>query len=197
MALIAANARRPKPSFAAVDAARVSRIRNGDVPLRIPRPILTLPAGFGTGCAASVQRSAGINGNFAADAMASVISHESIESINDPTLRSWWDSGNGYTSGFENSDMCKFQFGATNSLGGANYNVVLNGDKYLLQQQWIDDTSAGANHLNYNGGRCGLPVAFGTAAPEPSALSLLSPGIFGLRWLRRRRAGSGVGTDAA
>ena len=159
------------------------------------------PAGFGSGCDASVQRSAGINGNFAADAMASVIAHELIETITDPTGFSWWDSvspqGNGNTGGFENSDMCNFRFGATHSLGGANYNVVLNGDKYLLQQQWINDTSAGANHLNNNGGQCGLSVAFNTAAPEPSALPLLSLGIFGLRWLRRRRAGSGIRTGMA
>ena len=47
------------------------------------------PAGFGSGCHVSVQRSAGINGNFAADAMASVIAHDLIETITDPALRSW------------------------------------------------------------------------------------------------------------
>jgi hypothetical protein len=81
------------------------------------------------------------NGNAGADGMASIISHELEESVTDPQLNAWYDR-----HGEENADKCAWTFGTTSVTNGAHYNVVLNGMKFLIQQNWV----------NANGGFCAL-----------------------------------------
>ena len=158
------------------------------------------PTASQTGCYA---QSASPNGNFGADAMASVIAHELIETVTDPTGTAWWDSKRrSSTYGYEDADMCAWNFGTTTSLSnGAKYNYTSStGKKYLLQQEWVN-TGGG---LGYNGGYCGMSgggfAAGGTnggsgldvalsavQAPEPSTLALIASALTGLAFLRRRR----------
>ena len=72
------------------------------------------------------------NGNFGADAMASVIAHEAAEAATDPFLNAWLDS-----NGDENGDKCAWTFGNMTRLSsGAYYNIVVGGTNYLIQQMW-------------------------------------------------------------
>jgi len=72
------------------------------------------------------------NGNFGADAIVNVIAHESAESVSDPNLNAWYDA-----NGEENADKCAWNFGNYTFLpNGAKYNIVVNGMKYLIQQNW-------------------------------------------------------------
>jgi hypothetical protein len=72
------------------------------------------------------------NGNLGADAIVNVIAHESAEAVSDPTLNAWYDA-----KGNENADKCAWHFGSVSTLpNGAKYNIVVNGMKYLIQQNW-------------------------------------------------------------
>ena len=140
--------------------------------------------------AACEFQSVGPNNNAGADAMASVIAHEFFETVTDPTGMSWFDSisltGGGNTGGYENGDMCNFNFGnnLTLNANGSYSNVTLNNTNYLLQQQWQNQGGG----PNYSGGACVTSLAFATPTPEPPALSLLATGIAALGLIRRRRA---------
>ena len=136
------------------------------------------------------QTTSSPNNNVGADAMASVISHELFETITDPTIAAWYDSvspsGGTNTGGFENGDMCNFNFGPTyQAPNGSLANVNLNGTNYLLQQQWINQGGG----QNYAGGACATSLAFSnpTAAPEPGSLAVLASALAGLAALRQRR----------
>jgi hypothetical protein len=76
------------------------------------------------------------NGN-PADSTINTTSHEHREMINDPLLNAWFDR-----DGNEGSDKCAWKFG---TLLGATpdgpYNQVINGDAYLLQQEWSNATN--------------------------------------------------------
>jgi hypothetical protein len=76
------------------------------------------------------------NGN-PADSTINTTSHEHREMINDPLGNAWFDR-----DGNEGSDKCAWRFGA---LLGATpdgpYNQVINGDPYLLQQEWSNATN--------------------------------------------------------
>src|SRR5579859_2186839 len=62
------------------------------------------------------------NGNFGADAMASVIAHELIETVTDPTGTAWWDSQTASsTYGNENADMCAGNFGSVYKPANGSY----------------------------------------------------------------------------
>jgi hypothetical protein len=68
-----------------------------------------------------------------ADATINVSSHEHNESITDPFGSAWYNG-----SGYENGDLCAWNFGAVGSNGA---NQTINGDPYILQQEWSNTTS--------------------------------------------------------
>lgn len=70
---------------------------------------------------------AGPNGDDA-DMTINVASHEQMEIATDPLLNAWFDS-----NGFEIGDKCGFVFGPVDGKAG---DVVLNGNSYLVQQEW-------------------------------------------------------------
>ena len=72
------------------------------------------------------------NGNLGADAIVSVFAHEAAEAASDPYLNAWYDGNCD-----ENADKCAWTFGTTTQLSnGASYNMVVNGLRYLVQQNW-------------------------------------------------------------
>jgi hypothetical protein len=76
------------------------------------------------------------NGNDA-DSTINVTSHEHNETITDPLGSAWYDS-----SGNENGDKCAWNFGSPLGGGaGAEYNQVINGGHYYLQQEWSNHSS--------------------------------------------------------
>ncbi len=88
------------------------------------------------------------NNNPGADAMASTIAHELDETVTDPNLDAWYDSG-----GNEVADKCAWNFGSTYTApNGSLANMNLGGNNYLIQQDWV----------NAAGGACGL-----SASPGP------------------------------
>jgi hypothetical protein len=71
------------------------------------------------------------NGN-AADAVLNNVSHEHIETITDPLGNAWYDG-----SGNEIADKCHLAFGAAlGSTATGQFNEVINGHGYWLQQVW-------------------------------------------------------------
>jgi hypothetical protein len=72
-----------------------------------------------------------------ADATINVVSHEHNEAITDPQGTGWYDR-----RGYENGDKCAWNFGtALGGSSGSQYNQVINGGKYYLQQEWSNKTS--------------------------------------------------------
>ncbi len=72
-----------------------------------------------------------------ADATINVASHEHNEAITDEQGSAWYDF-----RGYENGDKCAWNFGTM--LGGSNgseYNQVINGAHYFLQQEWSNKSS--------------------------------------------------------
>lgn len=60
------------------------------------------------------------NGNAAADATVSVVSHESNETITDPLGNAWYDR-----RGYEDGDKCAYNYGtALGTVNGGNYNLL-------------------------------------------------------------------------
>lgn len=87
------------------------------------------------------------NGDAAADSEINLASHEHRAGINDEHFDAWYND----LTGNEGSDNCAWQFGAV--LGGppgAEYNQLVNGHQYYLQQEWSNDGSICL--LRYNGG---------------------------------------------
>jgi hypothetical protein len=72
-----------------------------------------------------------------ADATINLISHEHNEAITDPLGNAWFDR-----FGQENGDKCAWNFGTASGSPGAEYNQMINEDKYYLQQEW-SNRSAG------------------------------------------------------
>lgn len=99
------------------------------------------------------------NGDIASDGMASMIAHELEESLTDPELDAWIDTGSQ-----ENADKCAWKFGTTyTTASGAKANMKLGTRDYLIQ-----------TNLNRKTNKCELEMA---APPTPStlAVSILSP----------------------
>lgn len=72
------------------------------------------------------------NGDSAADSTINVTSHEANETITDPMLNAWYDR-----FGSEIGDKCAWNFGS----GSGNYNQVINGHDYYMQQEWSNAKS--------------------------------------------------------
>jgi hypothetical protein len=88
---------------------------------------MTVPSACGTGQSP--------NGNDA-DSTINVTSHEHNETITDPLGTAWYDR-----SGNEDGDKCAWNFGAVSGTSGAEYNQVINGNHYYLQQEWSNASS--------------------------------------------------------
>ncbi|HZE03835.1 MAG TPA: hypothetical protein VE127_01340 [Solirubrobacteraceae bacterium] len=72
-----------------------------------------------------------------ADATINVTSHEHNESITDEQGSAWYDR-----RGYEDGDKCAWNFGTALGLTAyGQYNQVINGDDYYLQQEWSNHSS--------------------------------------------------------
>jgi len=86
---------------------------------------------------ACAAQSTSPNGNAGADAMVSVVAHELEETTSDPLLNAWHGSGDS-----ENADMCAWTFGTTSpSANSSVANMHLGSRDYLVQQNWVNDSS--------------------------------------------------------
>ncbi len=72
-----------------------------------------------------------------ADAAIDQIAHESIEAITDPIVGTAWANGN-----VEIADECKEEFGAVSGKKGKEYNQVINGAHYYVQEMWSNRQDA-------------------------------------------------------
>ena len=105
------------------------------------------------------------NGSTALDSSLSMISHEHNETITDPLGNAWIDS-----VGNEDGDECAWMFGGP--LGGATgsqWNQVINGDHYYLQQEFSNEDYA-LNPANGCAPTQSVPVAaVAVTTPHPTA----------------------------
>jgi hypothetical protein len=103
-----------------------------------------------------------------ADDTLSTVSHEQNEAITDPFPPTGWVSEDTETFdgipnaffGTEIGDLCAYNFGA--SLGGAphaQYNQIINGHNYFLQQEWSNADGGCVQHLG------GTPTNFPSSSP--------------------------------
>ncbi len=89
--------------------------------------------------------------NNPSDPEINVTSHEHNESITDPFGTGWWDSNsNDPSAGFENGDMCAWNFGNTYGSTGHEYSQTINGHHYLMQTEWNNYTG-GCDGSDANG----------------------------------------------
>ena len=124
-----------------------------------------------------------------ADDTINTISHEQIEAISDPWGDAWLNA-----NGEEIADICAWTFGTPlGGAPGAEYNQVINGDHYWLQQIWSNDGST--CRLSY----IGVPVnttlpALSGVAVQGKKLSVVQgswtqvPTGYTYQWLRCRGA---------
>jgi hypothetical protein len=83
------------------------------------------------------------NGDAAADSEINILSHEHNETITDEQLNAWYDR-----RGAENGDKCAWNFGTTpGGPNGAEYNQIINGNSYYVQQEWSNQSSGCALHM--------------------------------------------------
>lgn len=72
-----------------------------------------------------------------ADSTINVVSHEHNETITDPLGSAWYDR-----QGAEDGDKCAWNFGtALGSTASGQYNQLINGHPYYLQQEWSNKSS--------------------------------------------------------
>jgi hypothetical protein len=113
----------------------------------------------GNACDTNHQAPAG-NG---ADDTISTISHEQIEAITDPLGDGWIaNDGPAGSAQDEIGDLCAYDFGTPlgTTLGGADYNQVINGHDYYLQLEY-------SNAANSNTGGCVPYLGGPVTAPDP------------------------------
>ena len=81
------------------------------------------------------------NNDSGADAMASVIAHETIESISDPDLNAWYD-----LNGNENADKCAWKWGPVNGIpGNGAWNLTAAGRNWMIQMNWENSRGGGCD----------------------------------------------------
>jgi hypothetical protein len=91
-----------------------------------------------------------------ADPTINVTSHEHNEAITDPLGSGWYDA-----AGYENGDECAWYFGTPlGGAAGAQYNQIINGRHYYLQQEWSNSDNA-----------CVLTYGSAVAAPTVTSTS--------------------------
>jgi hypothetical protein len=71
------------------------------------------------------------NGNVEADEGVSILAHEGEETQSDAQVSAWFDS-----SGAENGDKCAYNYGSTQTSGGAEFNQSWGGKNWLIQRNW-------------------------------------------------------------
>jgi hypothetical protein len=104
----------------------------------MPFPIYASPVGFTCGTDARFPVNESPNGNVDADVEISPSSHEMNEAITDPdTETGWYDS-----TGNENGDDCAYIFGRTRGAPGAFFNQVINGGKFIIQEEFSNNLFA-------------------------------------------------------
>lgn len=126
--------------------------------------------------------------NDAADAAINTLSHEHNEAITDPFGNAWWN----VDSDQENGDNCAWIFGTP--LGGTpgvdEYNQVVNGHHYWLQEEWSNDGSACAQRYPFEVPVNATPPTVSGTAAEGRVLSATSgawsqaPTSYTYQWLR-------------
>ena len=96
-------------------------------------------------CAPQVSNSP--NSNPAADAMVSVIAHEFVEAVSDPSGTSWFDQ-----AGFENADKCAWTYGKASKVANGSFaNMTLGERQYLIQQNVAANSNMCVLSLRRNG----------------------------------------------
>lgn len=117
----------------------------GTIYANMPYPVYASPVGYTCGSDAGNQLGGlqSPNHNLDADTEISPTSHEINEAITDPNVyNGWYDA-----FGFENGDECAYVWGSTAGKAGQLYNQVINGQKYLTQEEFSNtdffDTGGG------------------------------------------------------
>jgi hypothetical protein len=67
-----------------------------------------------------------------------VLAREIEETTTDEMGNAWFD-----TSGYENADKCAWNFGTVQNSGKGNWNVIVGGVQFLVQQNWINANGGG------------------------------------------------------
>lgn len=81
------------------------------------------------------------NGDSGADGMASIMAHETVESVTDPDLNAWYDA-----SGNEVGDKCAWKFGPLKGTPGHGaYNETFGTYDWLVQMEWENSRGGGCD----------------------------------------------------
>jgi hypothetical protein len=97
-------------------------------------PIYQSATGFTCGTEARFPTEESPNNNLDADTEISPLSHETAEAVTDPdTQTGWYDS-----TGNENGDDCAYIYGATGGSPGHLFNQVINGHRYITQEEFTN-----------------------------------------------------------
>jgi len=98
------------------------------------------------------QVSSSPNNNPDADAMASIIAHEIVETITDPDGTGWWVSS-GRNTGWENGDLCAWNFGTQQSVSSSSIisSTVVSATNNSIQASF-KVTAASNNSTSRNAG---------------------------------------------
>lgn len=87
--------------------------------------------------------------NNSADVTIDVLSHEMNEALTDPTGGGWFDENT--TNGGEIGDQCNFVYGpAIGSTTSGEYDELINGHPYQVQQEWSNEITGCAMARNYS-----------------------------------------------
>jgi hypothetical protein len=115
----------------------------GTIYANMPYPIYSSPVGYTCGSDAGGGTLQSPNHNVDADTEVSPTSHEINEAITDPNVYNGWFDQYGY----ENGDECAYVYGAMAGKNAQKYNQVINGQKYLTQEEFSNqdffDTGGG------------------------------------------------------